>query len=154
MGGAPCVDEGNFVARPQQVRCSPSTEDSRPDDHDVGPGDGRRCLDNYGQQNCAARPRQERAARDVRERWTGRSAASLAHSLADQPRWPAGAGGGGGGGAGQTSAAKITEPSGQVCVAGADGGSGGGTTVAAMSAGADRKLWRSVSPIVRGWPML
>src|SRR5438045_5871932 len=55
-----------------------------------------------------------------------------------EPRSPfvtgGGGGGGGGGGAGQASVARITVPSGQVCVAGAGGG-GGGTSAGGGGAG-------------------
>src|SRR6185295_8551320 len=51
-------------------------------------------------------------------------------SLAYFPRSPrstgGGGGGGGGGGAGQVAVARITEPTGQVCVAGGGGAGGGG----------------------------
>ena len=61
----------------------------------------------------------------------GSSGISLFHHDGPQPayrpRSGAGAGGGGGGGgAGQASVARITVPSGQVCVAGGAGGGGGG----------------------------
>ncbi len=55
------------------------------------------------------------------------------------------------------SVARITEPSGQVCVAGAigaGGGGGGGATYIAGSGGAEPNAWRTVNPIVRGWPTL
>src|SRR5438045_5989562 len=55
---------------------------------------------------------------------------SAAGAITNQePRSPfvaGGGGGGGGGGAGQASVARITVPSGEVCVAGAGGGGGGG----------------------------
>ena len=57
------------------------------------------------------------------------------------PRWAGGGGGGGAGGAGQAEVAKITDPSGQVCVAGASGGGGAGGAGAAAGIGsAPREL--------------
>ena len=60
----------------------------------------------------------------------------------------AGGGGGGGGGAGQTSVAKITEPSGQVCVGGGGGGgasTGGGGGGGGGAAGAPKLKIRLAS---------
>src|SRR5687767_1202448 len=74
---------------------------------------------------------------------------------ADHPRWPElGGGGGGGGGGGHTSVARITEPSGQVCVAGGGGGNGGAGSATIATAGATENALRRVSPMVRGVPML
>src|SRR5687768_285137 len=75
---------------------------------------------------------------------------------ADHPRWPElGGGGGGGGGGGHMSVARITDPSGQVWVAGGAGGGGGGATASITGAARGaRNACRSVSPIVRGVPML
>ncbi len=67
-------------------------------------------------------------------RYGGATAVSPA-LLPDQPNtniiWlsqPGPGGGGGGGGNGQASVARITEPSGQVCVGGGGGGGGGAST--------------------------
>jgi hypothetical protein len=62
-----------------------------------------------------------------------------------------GGGGGGGGGAGQASVDRITDPSGQVCVAGGGGGGGGGGGAGSATAfGGGDQLARSVKPKVRG----
>ena len=51
------------------------------------------------------------------------------------------------------SVARITVPSGQVCVAGAGGGGGGGGATTGTGAGRGEKLARNVTPKVRGSPM-
>ena len=77
--------------------------------------------------------------------WSGTLGRSeLSEADAYRPRSPrsTGGGGGGGGGAGHALVAKITEPSGQVCVAGggATGGGGGGEGATGAGAAAEPKL--------------
>ena len=81
---------------------------------------------------CSTRPRQAARRRPPEPKEKGPAVSGEALPIercSDQPRSGCGGGGGGGGGGtGQASVARITDPSGQVCVAGGGGGGGGGAT--------------------------
>ena len=77
----------------------------------------------------------------------GRTSCGRAHSY--QPRSGlagAGGGGGGGGGTGHEAVAWTTEPSGQVCIAGAGGGGGGAAGGGGGGAEA-RDMWNRIPAV-------
>ena len=107
---------------------------------------------------CARRCSPRRARQAQPRRLTGKRAPPSGEALAvksrePQPRSGAGGGGGGGGGGGQVRVARITVPSGQVCVAGGGGGGGGGGGLLDHRRAAPApNLPRRVRPKVRGSP--